>query len=110
MAADLPTRPSLLVRLRDADETIASSAFLTLKGRVARTLLELAENLGEENDSGAILIPRMFNQSDLAAMSGIARENVNRILADFERRGLVTKLARSYRIEDKVKLEHEINL
>ena len=100
----------LAARLREADETIASLAFLTLKGRVARTLLELAENLGEENDSGAILIPRMFNQSDLAAMSGIARENVNRILADFERRELVTKLARSYLIKDKVKLEHEINL
>ena len=41
----------LAARLREADETIASLAFLTVKGRVARTLLELAENLGEQTDS-----------------------------------------------------------
>ena len=47
----------LTARLREANETIAALAFLTVKGRVARALLELAENLGEQIDSGAILLP-----------------------------------------------------
>jgi CRP/FNR family transcriptional regulator len=98
----------LAARLREADDTIASLAFLTVKGRVARALLELAESLGEETDSGAILIPPMFHQRELAAMAGVARENVSRILSDFERRRLVTKSGHSYQIEDKTKLESEI--
>ena len=38
----------------------------------------------------------------------VARENANRILSAFERKGLVTKLAHSYQIEDKAKLRREI--
>jgi CRP-like cAMP-binding protein len=52
----------LAARLREADETISSLAFLTVKGGVARALLELAENLGEQTDAGAILLPSMFDQ------------------------------------------------
>ena len=43
----------LAARLRQADENIASLAFLSAKARVAYALLALAENLGEETDSGA---------------------------------------------------------
>ena len=99
----------LTARLREANETIASLAFLTVKGRVARALLDLAENLGEQADSGAILVPSMFRQRELAAMAGVARENVSRILSDFERRRLVTKSGDSFQIEDKAKLEREID-
>jgi CRP/FNR family cyclic AMP-dependent transcriptional regulator len=97
----------LSARLRQADETIASMAFLPMKGRVARTLLTLAENVGEETNSNEILIPRMINQGDIAAMAGVARENTSRILSEWERRKLVTKSSGSYWI-DKAKLEREI--
>jgi hypothetical protein len=43
-------------------------------------------------------------------MAGVARENVSRILTDFERRRLVTKLGRSFQIEVKAKLECENRL
>jgi CRP/FNR family transcriptional regulator, cyclic AMP receptor protein len=94
--------------LRQADETIASMAFLPMKGRVARTLLTLSENVGDETHSGGTLIPRMINQRDLAAMAGVARENTSRILSEWERRKLVTKSSGSYCIDDKAKLEREI--
>ena len=42
-------------------------------------------------------------------MAGVARENVSRILSDFERKRLVTKSGGSFQIEDKAKLEREIN-
>jgi len=99
----------LAARLREADDTIASLAFLPIKGRVARALLSLAENLGKEMDSGQILISRTINQEDIAAMAGVARENTSRILSEWERMGLVTKLSDSYRIDDKAKLKGEID-
>ena len=46
-------------------------------------------------------------QSDLAAMAGIARENVSRILNDWMRRQLVSRLAGYYCLENKAALERE---
>jgi CRP/FNR family cyclic AMP-dependent transcriptional regulator len=97
----------LAARLRHADDMIAYLAFLPIKGRVARAMLTLAENLGEKTDSGQILIPHI-SQGDIAAMAGVARENASRILSKWERQKLVTKASGCYRIDDKAKLEGEI--
>ncbi len=51
----------------------------------------------------------MINQADIAAMAGVARENASRVLSEWERKKLVTKLSGSYRIDDKAKLEGEID-
>jgi CRP/FNR family transcriptional regulator len=99
----------LAARLRQADDVIASLAFLPIKSRVARALLSLAEIVGEETDSGQILIPRTLDQEDIAAMAGVARENTSRILREWERNGLVTRTSGSYRIDDKAKLKGEID-
>ena len=95
----------LAARLRDADNIIESFAFLPMKARVARALLDLAEDFGEETNSGGILVPRMINQRDLAAMAGVARENTNRILGEWKRSNLVTRSSDSYWIADKARLE-----
>jgi CRP/FNR family transcriptional regulator len=70
----------LATRLRETDSVIAAASFLPLRGRVASTLLELAENFGQDVGSGRIVIRQKIGQSDIAAMAGIARENVSRIL------------------------------
>lgn len=96
-------------RLRDTNNALAASSFLSLKGRVARALLSLAEAFGKDVGSGRILIRQKVNQSDLAAMAGIARENVSRVLKDWTDRGLVSRLAGYYCIEkrDAVRREAE---
>jgi len=99
----------LAARLRQADKHIASLAFLSVKGRVAYALLEAAEILGSENGSGEVLIPRMINQKALAAMAGVARENVNRVLGDLQRSKVVSKSSEAYRIDDRGKLEREVD-
>jgi len=99
----------LAARLRQADETIAALAFLPVKARVARALLTLAKDLGEATDSGGTLIPRMIHQTNIAAIAGVARENTNRILSEWEREKLVIKSAGSYRIDDRARLEREID-
>jgi CRP/FNR family cyclic AMP-dependent transcriptional regulator len=89
-------------RLRDTNGALAATSFLSLKGRVARALLILAAAFGQ--DVGA------DKQNDLAAMAGIARENVSRILNDWASRSLVTRIAGYYCLENKAAIEHEAEL
>jgi len=97
-------------RLRETDATVAAGSFLPLRGRVACTLLELAQDFGQDVGAGRIVIRQKIGQSDLAAMAGIARENVSRILNDWTRRKLVSRLSGYYCIEDKEQLQHEAEL
>ena len=96
-------------RLRETDETIAALAFLTVKGRVARALLEIARVLGKDSGSDEILIEHMISQRELASMAGVARENVNRVLADWKRRKLVTTSHQNLLIRDMSGLEREMD-
>ena len=100
----------LAARLRETDTAIAAGSFLPLRGRVASTLLELADNFGQDVGSGRIVIRQKIGQSDIAAMAGIARENVSRILNDWKRRKLVSRLSGYYCLENKAQLEREAEL
>ena len=72
----------LAKRVRERDKIVAATSFLSLKGRIAQTLLELGEHFGQEVGPGRIVMRQRIRQTDLAAMAGIARENVTRILND----------------------------
>jgi CRP/FNR family cyclic AMP-dependent transcriptional regulator len=100
----------LASRLRDTDDVVAAGSFLPLKGRVARALLDLAEAFGQDVGQGRILIRQKVSQSDVAAMAGIARENVSRILNDWIRDKLLSRLSGYYCLENKKRLEREIVL
>jgi CRP/FNR family transcriptional regulator, cyclic AMP receptor protein len=98
----------LIQRLRETDTVIAASSFLSLKGRVARTMLELAEHFGQEVGPGRIVIRQKIGQNDLAAMAGIARENVTRVLNDWERHKVVSRISGYYCLENKAQLEKQV--
>ena len=98
---------TLVSRLREADEAMAAASFLTVKARVARALLELADHLGRETESGRIVIFHKIRQSDIAAMAGVARENVSRTLTELKRRGVISQSSSYYFINDKGKLLRE---
>jgi CRP-like cAMP-binding protein len=100
----------LATRLRETDAVVAAGSFLPLRGRVACTLLELAQDFGQDVGAGRIVIRQKIGQSDLAAMAGIARENVSRILNDWKRRKLVSRLSGYYCLENKEKLQNEAEL
>jgi CRP/FNR family cyclic AMP-dependent transcriptional regulator len=100
----------LAKRMRETDAVVAAGSFLPLRGRVACTLLELAQDFGQDVGSGRIVIRQKIGQSDLAAMAGIARENVSRILNDWKRRKLVSRLSGYYCLENKAKLQDEAEL
>ena len=71
-------------------------------------MLGLADAFGENVGSGRIVVRQKVSQSDLAAMAGIARENVSRILNDWTRRALISRIAGYYCIENRATLEREV--
>ena len=100
----------MAARLRDTDQIIAAGSFLPLKGRVARALLDLAHAFGNDVGNGRTVIRQKVSQSELAAMAGIARENVSRIMNDWMRTKVVTRLSGYYCLEDPAKLQREIDV
>ena len=100
----------LAKRLRETDTVVAAGSFLSLEGRVACTMLELAEHFGQEVGPGRIVIRQKIRHTDPAAMAGIARENVTRILNDWERRKLMSRPSGYYCLEDKAQLERQVKL
>lgn len=97
----------LAKRLRDTNVTVAAASFLTLKGRVARALINLADAFGNDVGGGRIVIRQKVSQHDLAAMAGIARENVSRILNEWMRGAIVTRVSAYYCLEDRAAIERE---
>jgi CRP/FNR family cyclic AMP-dependent transcriptional regulator len=75
-------------RLRRSGREVQDLIFFDAPTRLARKLLELAEDFGEPRDGGIRVTVRM-TQGELAQMLGMSRPNVNRLLADFEARGWI---------------------
>lgn len=94
-------------RLRDIDDAMTATSFLSLKGRAARALLALADAFGQDVGDGRIVIRQRITQSDIAAMAGIVRENFSRVLCDWVDRSLVSRAAGYYCLEKKSVLERE---
>ena len=74
----------LVQRLRNADRQIESLALLDVYGRVARTLLDMAEDEGDTK-----IIRSKVSRQDLAKVVGASREMVSRVMKDLEERGMV---------------------
>lgn len=87
-------------RLRQANDVLAARSFLPLPGRVAQTLLQLAETFGKPVDNGRVLIHYKLSQADIANMAGAARENVSRVLNDWKRAGTVSRISGYYCLEN----------
>ena len=100
----------LAARLRDTDQIVAAESFLPLRGRVARALLELSHAFGHNVGGTRVVIRQKVSQRDLAAMAGIARENVSRIMNEWMRMKIVTRLSGYYCLESPAKLEREIEI
>jgi len=100
----------LAQRLRETNTVVAASSFLSLKGRVARAMLALAQHFRQEVAPSRIVIRQKIGQNDLAAMAGIPRENLTRVLNDWQRHKILSRLSGYYCLEDKTQLEHQAKL
>lgn len=88
----------LCARLRWTSDRMEEASLLALSSRLARRLLKLADDFGDEIE---------ISQEELSILVGSARESVNRQLQVWRRRGAV-ELGRSrVRIVDRAHLEKE---
>jgi CRP/FNR family transcriptional regulator, cyclic AMP receptor protein len=104
-----PLLKLLTRRMRERDKMLAATSFLKVKGRISKTLLELAEHFGQEVGPGRIVIRQRITQHDLAAMVGTAREAVVRALSNWQRRKLLSRPSGYYCLENKALLELEVD-
>ena len=84
----------LASRLRKTDRKIEGLALLDVTSRISETLLQLADEQGEEQKTGIMLKNRPSHQQ-LANMAGTTRETVSRVLKRLESQGYITTRGRS---------------
>ncbi len=85
---------ALARRLRRTNSVIADLVFTDVSGRVAKTLLDLAQRFGRPSERG-LRVPHDLTQEELAQLVGASRETVNKALADFAARGWLRLEARA---------------
>jgi CRP-like cAMP-binding protein len=78
----------LVNRLRKANQKIASLALVSVYGRVARHLIEIAK----ESDDGSLVITKKLSSVALARELGASREMVSKAIKDFEKQNFIEKL------------------
>jgi CRP/FNR family cyclic AMP-dependent transcriptional regulator len=77
-------------RLRRSDAQIKSLSLQNATGKVASTLLRLADDSGKIYQ-GQVEIPRLPPQQDLANMAGTSRETISRVLKSLSKKGYLKK-------------------
>jgi CRP-like cAMP-binding protein len=90
-----------VVRLSECIEDIA---FLGVAGRIAKKLLVLAENFGEEEPDGVHVTLR-FSQGELAQYVGTTRETVNKQVRVWTEQGVVSMEAGAITIHRRGELQ-----
>lgn len=90
---------ALAGRVRQLNLVIESDRTFSMAPRLARALVRLLD--GE----GGGRLRHNPSQSDLGAFAGLARENVNRLLAEWEDQGIVAREGRSLIVRDEAYLQ-----
>jgi CRP-like cAMP-binding protein len=95
--------------VRRLTEQASDLVFLDLAGRVAKLLVRLAEDRGQ-NNNGLVTLDLGVTQSDLAHMVGGSRPPVNRILQGLAARGLISLDGRMIVIRNPAALRRRAGL
>jgi CRP-like cAMP-binding protein len=80
----------LAQRLRKSDSQIKSLSLQNATGKVASTLLRIADDSGKIH-LGQVEIPHLPPQQDLANMAGTSRETISRVLKSLTKQGYLKK-------------------
>ena len=89
----------LVKRLREADQKIGSLALMDVYGRVARLLLQLADDVDGEK-----VVVKKLSKQDIAKMIGASREMVSRVMKDLELGGYIEVRGRSIVLRENILL------
>ena len=89
----------LAARIRKSDTQIKSLSLQDAMGRVASSLVMLADDHGRVR-KGQVIIPRIPLQQDLANMAGTSRETISRVFRILEDDQLIQRSGRKITILD----------
>jgi CRP-like cAMP-binding protein len=92
--------------VRRANNLSSALVFRDVRGRVAGKLLELVGWDPEAEAPPAELIASQVSQNDLAQMVGGARQTVNQVLRQFEKREWIKLHHRAFEVLDPQALQH----
>jgi CRP/FNR family transcriptional regulator, cyclic AMP receptor protein len=87
---------NLVKRLRDADRKIESLALIDVYGRVARLIIDMAEEV-----DGKWVVAQAPAKQEIARMIGASREMVSRVVKDLQLKGLIRAEKRRIYVLDK---------
>ena len=87
----------LVKRLREADRKIGSLALLDVYGRVARLLIDMAENV-----DGQKVVTKRLPKQDIAKMIGASREMVSRVMKDLQIGGYIEVRGKAIYLRDNI--------
>ena len=90
---------NLVKRLREADRKIESLALIDVYGRVARLLLDQAEEI-----DGMWIVRSAPPKQEIARMIGASREMVSRVVKDLQVRGYIRAEKRTVFLLDKISM------
>ena len=83
----------------EADRKIGSLALLDVYGRVARLLLDMAENVNGEK-----VVTKRLPKQDIAKMIGASREMVSRVMKDLQTGGYIEMRGSNIVLRDTIML------
>lgn len=89
----------LVRRLREADRKIGSLALLDVYGRVARLLIDMAEDV-----NGSKVVTKRLPKQDIAKMIGASREMVSRVMKDLQLGGFIEMRGTSIVLRESILL------
>lgn len=87
-------------RLQEAHARVASFSSSEVEARLARTLLSLAKEAGQERD-GVVALDFPISRQDLAEMTGTTMHTVSRVLSAWSARGYVRTGRKRVAIADR---------
>jgi CRP/FNR family cyclic AMP-dependent transcriptional regulator len=91
-------------RLRRTNDALADLIFTDVPGRVAKSLLQMAQAFGGRDAQGVLRVKHDLTQEELAQLVGASRETVNKSLADFASRGWLRLEGKAVVILDEERL------
>jgi len=91
-------------RLRNTDDFLESTCFLSVSARLAKKLLDLAESYGQK-DGDRVYIDLNLTQKELGDMIGSTRESINKELKILRDKRLITMQENKIQIIDITRLK-----
>lgn len=93
------------LRLARAQEDIGGQSTETVPQRVAKTLLRLADKLGEDRGAEGVMLEVPLSRADLAGLARSTPESVSRVMSRWKKEEIVDSGRRWTALRDRARLE-----